>query len=258
MRTHRHRLLAATFALAVGAAVPGAAHAARPMITDDARIVDPGACQLETWFRFNRDSNEYWALPGCNPTGNLELTVGGAYLPADEPYTGRATTLQLQGKTLFRVMQPNGWGTGLVVGGVVRPEEAALQVPQFYAYLPTSFSFRDDRIVVHTNAGAARLSREPFEGVSVVNAAGQRVKPTPGWAFTWGVGVEAAVTDRAYLIAETFGDNRDRPYFQGGMRVWLVPNRVQVDATLGSQAGDWGSARWFSLGLRLISPPFLR
>ncbi|MEO8441651.1 MAG: hypothetical protein ABI547_04140, partial [Betaproteobacteria bacterium] len=43
------------------------AHAARPMVVDDARLVDPGACQLETWRRFNRDSHETWALPGCNP-----------------------------------------------------------------------------------------------------------------------------------------------------------------------------------------------
>ena len=27
------------------------AHAARPMLTDDARIVDPKACQLESWVR---------------------------------------------------------------------------------------------------------------------------------------------------------------------------------------------------------------
>lgn len=250
----RRRLAAAGLLLAVA----GAGHAARPFITDDARIVDPGACQVETWFRFNRDSNEYWALPGCNPTGNLELTVGGAWLPADEPYAGRSSVLQVQGKTLFRTLQTNGWGTGLVVGGVIRPEDVALQVPQFYTYVPTSFSFRDDGVVVHTNLGAARLSREAFEGATVVNAAGQRVKPTPGWSLTWGVGGEFEVASNAYVIAETFGTNRDRPYFQGGMRVWLVPNRVQVDATVGSQAGDWGGARWFSLGLRLLSPPFLR
>ncbi len=45
------------------------AHAARPMYTDDARIVDPKSCQVESWIRFNRDSTEYWALPACNPLG---------------------------------------------------------------------------------------------------------------------------------------------------------------------------------------------
>lgn len=54
------------------------AFAARPMLTDDARVVDAKSCQLETWVRENIDSTEYWALPACNFTGNLELTVGGA------------------------------------------------------------------------------------------------------------------------------------------------------------------------------------
>ena len=250
----RRRLAAAGLLLAVA----GAGHAARPFITDDARIVDPGACQVETWFRFNRDSNEYWALPGCNPTGNLELTVGGAYLPADEPYAGRSTLLQVQAKTLFRALTTNGWGVGLAAGGVIRPEDVALQVPQLYAYVPASFSLRDDRVVIHANLGAAKLSRAAFEDPYVVNAAGQRVKPTPGWSLTWGLGGEFEVARNAYVIAETFGTSRDQPFFQGGVRVWLVPNRVQVDATIGSQSGDWSGARWFSLGLRLLSPPFLR
>ena len=60
------------------------AHAARPMIVDDARIVDPGACQVEAWRRFNRDSQENWVLPGCNLSGNVELTLGSAELPVDD------------------------------------------------------------------------------------------------------------------------------------------------------------------------------
>jgi hypothetical protein len=63
----RPAFLALTFALAVapiGATVPRA-HAARPMITDDARVVDEKACQLESWVRRNRDTTEY-SLPACS------------------------------------------------------------------------------------------------------------------------------------------------------------------------------------------------
>ena len=53
-------------ALGVAAlAMPFAAQAARPLVTDDARIVDPKACQLETWTRFNRGSTEHWVQPAC-------------------------------------------------------------------------------------------------------------------------------------------------------------------------------------------------
>ncbi len=52
------------------------AKAARPFVTDDARLTTAGSCQLESWTRFYADSTEVWALPACNPTGNLELTLG--------------------------------------------------------------------------------------------------------------------------------------------------------------------------------------
>jgi hypothetical protein len=64
--------------IALGMGIP-TAHAARPMITDDARIVDTKSCQIESWVKKSHDSTEYWALPACNFTGNLELTFGGAW-----------------------------------------------------------------------------------------------------------------------------------------------------------------------------------
>ena len=54
------------------------AQAARPMMTDDARIVDPKACQLESWVRDSKHMTEYWAQPGCNVGENTEITIGGS------------------------------------------------------------------------------------------------------------------------------------------------------------------------------------
>ncbi len=56
----------------------GSAFAARPMITDDARIIDPQSCQLESWGKVSKNTEEYWALPACNPFGFFELTLGGS------------------------------------------------------------------------------------------------------------------------------------------------------------------------------------
>ena len=57
--------------------VASAAHAARPFVTDDARIVDRGGCQIETYVKRQQkfDENEFWFLPACNPWG-AELTAG--------------------------------------------------------------------------------------------------------------------------------------------------------------------------------------
>jgi len=68
------RVWALAFLMSVGVNLPQA-RAARPMITDDARIVDAGSCQVETWVTRNRNDTEYWALPGCNFTGNLEISI---------------------------------------------------------------------------------------------------------------------------------------------------------------------------------------
>ena len=53
------------------------ARAARPFVTDDARIVDKDGCQLETFVKRQSrfDESEFWFLPSCNPWG-AELTAG--------------------------------------------------------------------------------------------------------------------------------------------------------------------------------------
>ena len=62
----------------------GSAQAARPFVTDDARLTAAGSCQLESWTRLNRASKpsarseEFWAFPACNPSGNFEVTLGAA------------------------------------------------------------------------------------------------------------------------------------------------------------------------------------
>ena len=95
--------------------LPTLALAARPMQTDDARIVDAKACQLESWVRVDTQAGQLWALPGCNPTGNLELTFGGA---VTRPQGGDAvlTDRVFQAKTIFRTLQTNDWAWGLAAG----------------------------------------------------------------------------------------------------------------------------------------------
>jgi len=59
------------------------AFAARPFVTDDARLTTAGSCQVEAWTRVYQHSHELWALPACNPWGNFELTFGGSLAKVD-------------------------------------------------------------------------------------------------------------------------------------------------------------------------------
>lgn len=209
--------------------------AARPLITDDARIVDASACQVESWVHRHRDTTELWALPGCNPTGNLELTLGGGRTRTSAD-GWQTTSLVLQGKTLFQPLTPGGWGWGLALGGSSNPSTGARDV---YTYVPVSFSLRDDQTFVHLNLGAKR------EGLA------HRKQ------FTWGLGLEQPLSEQLGLIGEVFSQDKGRPFAQLGGRVWLVRDRVQLDATVGNRLASGSQERWVSIGLRLLSPPFL-
>ena len=220
--------------------LPDDAFAARPMITDDARVVDPKACQLESWIKFNRNSTEYWALPACNPLGFFELTYGGARIHEDS--NGSAFTDNiLQVKTIVKPLEANGWGWGIAAGTDRHlHREAANGWPgDSYMYVPLSVSFRDDDVVMHVNGGVTR-HRDLDRNI-----------------VTWGLGSEIKLRDDLYLIPETFSLDRGRPFFQLGLRHWIVKDRVQMDATFGNRLSGDTSDRWFSVGLRLLSPPFI-
>lgn len=208
--------------------------AARPFVTDDARLTTAGSCQVESWTRFYTESREIWALPACNPTGNLEFTVGGG---SATPKDQSATTDQVyQLKTLFRPLNTNGWGIGLALGRVLHPDvnPGPNLLGNSYAYVPLSVSFHDDKVIMHSNLGWLKD-----------NASGQD-------RTTWGLGAEVIAGARLLLIAETFGDDKNKPYWQTGVRYSVIPNLLQVDATVGQQVGGDVAARWLSFGLRWI------
>lgn len=216
-------------------------YAARPLIVDDARIVDSKACQIESWARKNTDSAEFWALPACNFTGNFELTAGGAMI--SDSGAAKNPNLLFQGKTLFRQMEINGWGTGLVLGAVHNPTinvERNL-TGDLYSYIPTSFSFRDDRLIINANLGW--LYRRAELNTHHV---------------TFGIGAEALLAERTWLIAEIFGQTHGgNPFLHVGLRYWILQDHIQIDTTYGNRLNNGISEQWFTVGLRLISPAFL-
>ncbi|KAA6123724.1 hypothetical protein [Cupriavidus cauae] len=225
------------FAAALLLCLSPLAWAARPLVTDDARIVDPQSCQLESWLRFNRDGTERWALPGCNFTGNFEWTFGGAVQRYGDGPGNAITDLQFQGKTVLKPVETNGYGVALTLGMTEYPKAERRRTPGgLYLNLPLTVSMRDDRLLLHANFGAThdRAERQT--------------------RMTWGVAGEAAVSERWAMIAESFGESGDKPWIQLGARVWIVPQRVQVDMTWGTQLNQPRETRFVSIGLRLLSP----
>ncbi len=207
-------LIATTLCAASLAALhPRTAHAARPFFTDDARVVDEGHCQLETFYKeqYAYNASEFWFLPACNPFG-VELTAGGNRVEGER-------SLILQGKKLFKTLETNGSGYAASLG-VLGGDP--------YVNGIASFSFLDDRAVVHTNLGLIKDKG------------------------TWGTGLEALLAaPRLYGILETFGQRGDTPTQHAGLRFWVIPNRFQIDATAGRQSG-LPERRFTSVGLRFL------
>lgn len=211
------------------------AHAARPFVTDDARIVDPGGYQIESFIKHQRNvhENEFWFLPAWNPGSIVELTLGGFALRNDEE--GSANTIIAQAKTLLRPLRTNDFGLAATVGALrqepLGPAEGAWSP---FVNLITSVSALDDALVVHVNAGLLDDRQSDVK------------------RYTWGLGAEIATTARLWVIAETYNQEGEKPSAQLGLRCWVVPNQMQVDGTLGAQHSEPQNRRWISIGIRIL------
>lgn len=224
--------------IAACAALLPAAQAARPLTTDDAGVVEAGACQLETWVQRQRGQTAFWAVPACNPTGNLELGVGASRVRTDGTDASSGDT-QLQAKTVLQPLGAEGWGLALAVGVVRHPDDTP-QRTDVYLNLPLSVALADDSLLMHLNAGWVRTQ-----------GAGENRR-------TWGLAGEWRAFERTTLLAETFGQSGGKPLVQVGLRHSLVPDRVQLDFTIGGPARGGAAARWVSFGLRLMTPAVLK
>ena len=212
-------------------------YAARPMLTDDARIVDPKACQLESWIRDSKHTTEYWALPACNVSENLEVTIGGS-LEGENGHSSFANELY-QLKTIIQPIAINQTGVSIAIGNGRDPKRTMNKVIQdWYLNVPISYPY-NDRLVIHTNLGVTHLTDEHTEKIN------------------WGLSSEYNYNERVDLISEVFNQSSNNTYFQFGLRYWLIKNRAQIDTTYMNSFNHIGEDQSFSVGLRLLSLPFL-
>lgn len=210
------------------------AHAARPFVTDDARVADPGGYQIESFYkRQNRSGeNEFWFLPAMNPGGRVELTLGGMRVANTLP--GDSHTVIAQAKTLLKPLETNGTGYALTLGVAQVSPFLESRVTNPYLNAIGSFSIHGDRVVVHANLGA---QRDRLAGL------------TRG---TWGLGSEFVLAPRFIAIAESYGQRGEKTTLHAGLRFWLIPDRVQIDGTFGYQNSGVPRRDFRSVGLRIL------
>jgi len=232
------KILASGALLASGIAASPNAMASGALNVDDAAIVEPHACQLESWLRFNRDRTERWFMPACNATGNLEIAAGGAVQrDIQGPYMAHA---QIQLKTILKKLQANDVGIGLIAGADRETEAGGREnVLHSYAKIPVTLSLSDDVFLLHVNLGA-------------IYSNAQRAA-----RLTWGIGMEKMLSRRVTSIAEIYGENKGKPSYQAGLRTVLIPDRVDLSTTFGNVIGSARAGQFIAIAIRFSLPGLL-
>jgi len=225
------------------AALSPAAHAGRPMATDDAAVVDEGACQLEAWTEHAHDANTAWINPGCNPFGATEFALGAGRRQDRRDSSGNSTLMSWQVKHLLRAYDDRNAGFAVAAGGQHAYRSSANDI--FIKGIAT-LPLRGEDLLAHVNLGALR----------------QREDAQRDYRGTWGIALDAAVAPGTRASLETYGmtggSNDTRKHWQLGLRHALIPDRLQLDASVGSPFGHWSERRVFTVGLVFVMPGLLR
>jgi predicted RNA binding protein YcfA (HicA-like mRNA interferase family) len=199
-------------------------YAGRPMSVDDASLVSPSSCQLETWYQKQADENQFWFVPACNVGKNLEMTVG---LGSIDEHISRSHQLSVQAKTQIKALQPNHWGVGFSLGSEVNlkhPDDQSWNIN-----VPMSMSFFDDDLLFHANLGWKRDELEQLNST------------------TWGLATEKRIVEPLTLTAEFYGDDRTSPFYQLGLKYKIFKDYIQFDMSYADQLSS-KSAALYSVG----------
>jgi hypothetical protein len=195
------------------------AWAGRPLVTEDAGVLNRGECELESFAGRTREPTVrlQWVQVGCGTGFNTQLAVGAGREKSDE---GRATTGALTGKTFVRELTD---------------EQAGF-------------------VFAYTLAGAKQHSdsfgHENTELKAVVTV------PRGDWLFHGNLGWERSHVERSThtlfalaversgalgpvdLMAEVFGDDSEAAWVQLGARWAVIPERVFIDGSWGIQTNS--------------------
>jgi len=214
-------------------------------VTDDAALVGHRACQVEVW----HGERASWLQPACQPLRRLEITAGLGSVPGNG---GRSAEHVLEGKALLREMTPGGLGIAAVGGlGFGALAEMSDGMKSAFAYVPVSVSLAADRLILHVNAGW-HFERDVHEHNGVQHADAHH-------AATWAARADLLLPfadDRLTVIGELYGEDRDRPEYQGGIRSIVLPDRLTVDVSWGGHSVSGRRGAGWTLGATWTPPPF--
>lgn len=205
--------------IALLAHFPFAAHAGRPLGTDDAATASAGTCQIETWFeRAAGPRARSWVLsPACGLGEAVEL---GIELARTVPDNG----IRLQSGLAVKWVDP-AWQAGALNWG-------------FKAWHGSAHGRHTPRTAPTASGAMGLLTWRASETVAVhgnlgfeKNHASRSTDPLLHLALSWDA------TPWLTLVAEAMAQRPSPTQRHLGARWWLQPERLALDFTAGRNAG---------------------
>jgi hypothetical protein len=214
------------------------AQAGAPLVTDDASVIEAKSCQFEAWVNSARGARDYWAVPACNFSGNLELSLGMAGVnPAGEASSQQVV---LQAKTVLARSDDGAWSVG-AVGGVGRDNGPVQEGASSMAYY-----------------AKALLSLNPNEALEFDLNLGASNDFGAGTVLAAGAAMQYKFLPHTTALAEVFRNERGPGKYQVGLRYAFVPERFEAYASYGNRLGSAaGDSWWAVIGIRINTAPFL-
>lgn len=219
--------------LLLAALAGSAAHAGRPLATEDADVLGRGSCEWESFAaRVRTDgepSSHGWATQaGCGIGIGTQVALGVSRERSDG---ATAEGLLLGGKT--RLVGRDGGATGWTLAwglAGVKDEGRSFDHETTFLNLVATRELTDG-LTGHANLGWLRSESADTDST------------------TWNLALEWALGAGLDLMGEVYGDDRSEAWLGLGVR-WSVNERFSLNGSWARQGGT-PSARLWTLGFKL-------
>jgi len=207
------------------------AQAGRPLQTDDAGVLDRGACEVEgaaASLKLSGVSARDSSLQlSCGVGMSTQLALAASHASTDG---SSADGIEINGKTELWKGKPvkDDQAAALALGYAVASAKVA---GSSWQHAATEFNLIYSRpfagdLTLHANLGHSRDE--------IANTG----------STTWGLAFEHAGFGAWAPMAEVFGDDRDAAWWNVGLRFTAIPDKFFVDASYGRQMTGGAPTLW--------------
>lgn len=219
------RLCALLLLMQVGAAAPALA-AGGAHIVDDAAVVEPGTCQIETWAaNFVPGGGYINATPACTFQALPKLEIGATYQHYwESPMAG------LFGPAVKLNLRPEKTGVGVALDFTAGVDPGTGDLALVSLIVPVTVAF-NDKVRINLNTGWSYVRADPYQN-----------------AAFYGAQVEADIGFDIMLMVEIFGRAPGFGGAQMGLRWTPAGGPIDLELLAGGFF-DEINPRFFTFGV---------